>query len=193
VKSRTAEVHQRVEAGLNLLDAELTTRRLFAVSERLESFWAGTAESIDRWALADPEQADRLQWGRRRRAASPQVAGHTDPAPSIFATVTTAEVLGWMYVREGSTLGGAVIEAHARKLLGNCGLPSFAPYAEGPQPMWRDYLSAQREWMRGDGARVEQVAAAAVATFTALERWLSPLFLVPVMPDVVAAMSNDGN
>jgi heme oxygenase len=177
LKSRTCEVHRRVEAGLNLLDADLRLERLMSVVRRLDAFWAGTVPAVDACLSATPELAERLDWQRRRRGEQAAFGTAASIAPAVFASITTADVLGWLYVREGSTLGGAVIESHVSGLAGKALLSSFAPYAEGPQPMWRSYLSALEEWTAGDDLRVELVAQAALSTFSSLEEWLSSVFV----------------
>jgi heme oxygenase len=181
--TRTRDVHSRVECGLNLTAGNVTVPRLGAVVARLDTFWSGTEPAIEDWALRQPEQAAALNWPRRRaRLVSADLAflgGERDgaPAPTVFESAGTADVLGWLYVREGSTLGGAVINAQLRDLLGGRSLRSFSPYAEGPQPLWRSYLAELDRWVGSNAARENQVTSAAVSTFVALERWLAPLLL----------------
>lgn len=88
----------------------------------------------------------------------------------------TAEVLGWLYVTEGSTLGGAIIARRLPPLVAPLGVPAFLrPYPEGPGPMWQSYLAHLDEWVGADASRAERVVAAAVSTFDALEAWVRPL------------------
>jgi heme oxygenase len=183
LRTRTDHVHGRVETGLGLSGESLTRARLLSVGQRLDSFWAGTEPSVDHWFATNVDWSGRLQWVRRRRGSA-WMSDSTFPkrqnAPAVFATVGIADVLGWLYVREGSTLGGAVIEAHANTTLGRSRLRSFAPYDEGPQPMWRAYLAILEEWSGADATRAELVASAALKTFGALEDWLLPVFVQTV-------------
>jgi heme oxygenase len=95
----------------------------------------------------------------------------------LSAEPDTSEVLGWLYVSEGSTLGGAVIDRTLRALPegAQLRLRTFTPYLEGPGPMWRDYLEFLSAWVGDDASRADQVVAAAEHTFDSLERWLTPL------------------
>lgn len=155
------------------------------VLARLGGFWASEEARLDDWFTAHPDTAERLQWDRRARlvrvradldvlaAACGVPAPALDAAPPVFADIDEAAVLGWLYVTEGSTLGGAVIDRVLRDAGFPCRLRTFAPYAEGPQPMWRAYLAHLESWTAGSAARVELVVGAGVSTFAALERWLA--------------------
>jgi heme oxygenase len=159
------------------------------VLEHFLGFWSATEPVIDHWAAANPISAETLRWSRRRRAdllrqdvaalADHLGATSTDVAAATPVIVECDEsaVLGWLYVSEGSTLGGAVIDRMLRPLLSRSGLTlqSFTPYAEGPGPMWRQYLDALEAWTRDDHDRTEQVVDAGVRTFGALEAWVAPL------------------
>jgi heme oxygenase len=189
LKERTADLHNRVETGLDLVDPGLDLVRLNAVLEHFHGFWSATEPVIDRWATANLAMAKALQWPRRRRTDLLRhdlaaLAGHVgvattevlDTAP-VFVECDDAAVLGWLYVSEGSTLGGAVIDRMLRPLIGRSGLRlrSFTPYDEGPGPMWRQYLAALEAWTGDDPDRTERVVDAGVQTFAALESWLAPL------------------
>ncbi len=188
LKHRTAGTHERVEAVLGLLDAQLSVERLREVLSRFAGFWQGTERVIDEWAERAPVPAGQLRWTRRRRrevlrndllrlGLSVRDLNELPEAPSVFTVPDTSEVLGWLYVSEGSTLGGAVIDRTLRALPegAQLRLRTFTPYLEGPGPMWRDYLAFLAEWVDDDGPRADHVVAAAEHTFNSLERWLTPL------------------
>ena len=192
LRQRTAATHARVEDGLALLDPALTPARLRTVLERFYGFWSATEPAVDRWALANPDLASSLDWPRRRRTGALHAdlvrLGTSDgevsalpSAPAVFGgagAVGTAEVLGWLYVSEGSTLGGAVITRYltTRGTLDDAApLCTFTPYAEGPAPMWRSYLTCAGEYVGDDPTRADAVVHAAGTTFDALATWLAPL------------------
>jgi heme oxygenase len=188
LKHRTAGTHERVEATLGLLDPQLSAARLRDVLSRFAGFWQGTERVIDEWAERAPVPAEHLRWTRRRRrevlrndllrlGLTVRDLNELPEAPSVFIAPDTSEVLGWLYVSEGSTLGGAVIDRTLRALPEGAALRlrTFAPYLEGPGPMWRDYLAYLCAWVGDDGLRADQVVAAAEHTFDSLERWLTPL------------------
>jgi heme oxygenase len=190
LRERTAATHERVEAGLNLLDPALSATRLREVLARFAGFWHSTEQVVEQWAQSHPDAAAALSWRRRRRseilrqdlmslgmtgcaiAALPQ-------APDAFVphAATEAQVLGWLYVSEGSTLGGAVIDRAGQHRPGSplTTVRTFRPYVEGPGPMWRSYLDYLHGWVGDDPVRGNAVVAAGQTSFAALEQWLAPI------------------
>lgn len=185
LRQRTQATHEQVEADLDLLAPSLTPARLRAVLVRFESFWRPGERLLAPWAEGSPGLSADLQWTRRCRAehlAADVLAlgGRPDPvaAPTPLAEPTTdADALGWYYVSEGSSLGGAVISRRLAPMIAGLGvaLSSFVPYAEGPGPMWRQYRQVLDTWVGEDDVRAHAVAAAAAATFAALAAWVRPL------------------
>ncbi|MBE7188218.1 biliverdin-producing heme oxygenase [Jatrophihabitans endophyticus] len=183
LKQQTADSHRRVEQQLDLARS-ITPARMLDVLQRLGGFWAAEEPHLHAWFAAHPAAAEALQWSRRARLAAVRAdlvavsaaAGVPTPelvaAPRVFTDLDEAAVLGWLYVTEGSTLGGAVIDRMLRDAGFPCRLGTFAAYPEGPQPMWRAYLAHLEAWTSASDARVELVVAAGVTTFAALEQWV---------------------
>jgi heme oxygenase len=185
LEERTSDVHHRIEKMLDLAGPDLSTDRLRQVLERFAGFWQGSERSLDDWAAGEPALAARLSWSRRRRGevlrtdllrlgATVRQITALPEAPPVFTVVDSAAALGWLYVSERATLGGTVIDV---ALQGRAGLHlrSFAPYLEGPGPMWRSYLRCLRDWVADDDERLEDVVVAAERTFAAVEQWLGAL------------------
>lgn len=155
-----------------------------ATIQHFEAFWR-VNEPVLGAALVDaPELSLAVDWSRRVRAsvqasdlaalgAAPLAVG---PVP-VFASPTPADVLGWLYVSEGSSLGGAVIDRWLRAPHPGLRLRSFTPYPEGPGPMWRAYLRALGAWVGDDPGRTRAVVDAGSAVFDALASWLEPMFV----------------
>jgi heme oxygenase len=191
LKQQTASIHEQVETCLGLLDPRLSPSRLGVVLARFAGFWHVAERPIDEWASEHPEAALALNWPRRRRGTAlrhdllrlglgtGELAAPALPAPPFRASCPTdAEVLGWLYVSEGSTLGGAVIDRTLRSQPGGAplaGLHTFSPYPEGPGPMWRAYLDYLQQWVGDDAGRRDAVVDAGQACFAALADWLAPL------------------
>jgi heme oxygenase len=187
LKQHTREMHERVEASLGLLDPGLSVAALRDRLARLSGFWTGTERTVDGWAFEHPVAAVQLHWPRRRRGEilrhdllrlgmSRAAIGDLPSAPTAFAPgpVTDADVLGWLYVAEGSTLGGAVIDRTRAPGSPMARVRAFRPYSEGPGPMWREYLGYLRAWVGDDADRRDAVLAAGEASFRALADWLAP-------------------
>ena len=83
-----------------------------------------------------------------------------------------AEALGSLYVMEGSTLGGRVIERNVERCLGldaRHGCTYFAGYGTHTGAMWRSFLARLDQVPAADA---EQVADGATETFERLAWWL---------------------
>jgi heme oxygenase (biliverdin-IX-beta and delta-forming) len=179
LRRQTRPSHTRVETKLDLLDPGLDTETLRSAVACLHSFWLGAEAGVASWAREHPALAARLDWSRRRRAdllaADLRLLGGIPAASAVVWTShpTTADVLGWLYVAEGSTLGGAVIARHLRAIpaVRDRPLRSFTPYTEGPGPMWRAYLVELAEWTGVDEGRISAVVLAGVRIFDALDAW----------------------
>ena len=190
LRQNTLLLHNDVETHLNLLDPGLSAERLRKVLLRFYGFWAANEPPIEQWSVAYPATASGLQWRRRRRTGLfaddlvtmgiSRRSHETVPrSPPVFEHIDHAAVLGWLYVAEGSTLGGAIIDRHLRNTAGLAAinLHCFAPYDGGPGAMWLAYRSALQDFAFEDVGRTAAVVRAAVATFEALNRWLIPLDL----------------
>jgi heme oxygenase len=108
---------------------------------------------------------ERAGVGARARARLPRLR-----APALR---TLGEVLGVMYVVEGSTLGGRAIHKECRRLgLDPAGLSFFDVYGAETGPLWRRFCAV----LQAHGGVAEtsrQASRAAVETFRAAESWLT--------------------
>jgi heme oxygenase (biliverdin-IX-beta and delta-forming) len=198
LRVRTATTHRAVEDTLALTDPDLTVERLAAVLTRLAGFWWPVEDLLDDWAGAgsrpdagDDRPADlaaALEWPARRRGAllRADLAGlaacgvpGTDVVRAAPFTdrLDDAGALGWLYVAEGSTLGGAVLDRQLRPLLGahDLSVSFFTPYPEGPGPRWKAYQQVLTTWVDGRDDRRRAVVDAADRAFAALAGWVQPL------------------
>jgi heme oxygenase len=188
LRSSTAVPHQRVEACLDLTDPALTVQRLRAVVVRLGAFFDAAQGGLDAWALTWQLDAAALQWPRRRRLglfrADAAGLGATSveqgvSLPALPAVAGTAQALGRLYVLEGSSLGGRVINrafaqrAHGDPLMG-VRLSGLDPYGDATGAMWHGLREFTTTWAGSDQRRSE-VVQAAVTTFSALDAWCAPL------------------
>ncbi|PRY51269.1 heme oxygenase [Geodermatophilus tzadiensis] len=181
LRTATAEEHDRVETTLDLMDPHLDRDRLVGALGRLHAFWLVAEAGLDAWARRRPGDAVALQWDRRRRAglyAADLRALGADPEgaperPELPEVRDTDEALGRLYVLEGSTLGGTVIDRHLATLPGLAGGPRlrcFSPYGADTGAMWHTFRRVTREHVAADGD-AGRVVAAARATFAVLADW----------------------
>jgi heme oxygenase len=187
MRTATAADHGRVEAVLDLLDPALDQDRLVRAMCALHGFWSAAEDGLARWADRCPDDAARVDWPQRRRAslfeADLRALGATpgQERPALPEVRNTDEALGRMYVLEGATLGGSLIDRHLRRLpaLAGVRLTAFSPYGARTGAMWHAYRRATRAQAAGAGD-ADRVVRAASETFDALAHWIDARQRVPV-------------
>ncbi len=136
---------------------------------------------MDEWAAVHPRTAQDLAWSQRRRRRLFEQdllalgGGPLRPGPVLPGVPTTAAALGRLYVLEGSSLGGQVINASLAARDGALSvvrLRGLSPYGDRTGAMWRDYRRIVATWPVEDA---DVVVASAVETFVGLEAWVAPL------------------
>ena len=180
LRTATAADHTRVETALDLLDPDLTVARLRDTVGRLHAFWVAAERGLDAWAAREPHEAAAIGWHRRRRAglfaADLTALGGRGaaPAPGLPPVADTAGALGRLYVLEGSTLGGRIIDRHLATVPALTGVRvrAFSPYGHDTGRMWHAVRAAVRQHAAEHGS-AERMVAAAVDTFAGLAAWCS--------------------
>jgi heme oxygenase (biliverdin-IX-beta and delta-forming) len=179
LKDETAAAHDRLDARLDLLAGR---DRYAAALTRFWGFYAGAEPMLDAWHA----DAALLDWPERRKLG----ALHSD---LLALGLTPAEIdalpvrrfagapgvgtgLGWLYVLEGATLGGAVIARHLRRrqVVPPSALTFHTLYGAELGSRWRAFHTALARWVGNDGARGDVVVAGALTTFAAFEEWCVP-------------------
>ena len=172
----TRAAHDQLEGTLGLLDDRLDLEAYRTVIERFYGFWRNweprMAILFQDAAFLDPRrrvhllQADLAALGLSAQAVAMLP---TCPLPLLRNGV---EALGSLYVMEGSTLGGRVIERNVERCLGlnaQHGCTYFAGYGTHTGAMWRQLLARLDQAPAADAA---QVTDGATATFERLAWWL---------------------
>jgi len=172
----TRPAHDKLEGTLGLLDERLNLEAYRKVIERFYGFWRNwepqVAALYRNAAFLDPRrrlhllQADLAALGLSARAVAMLPVC---PAPVLH---NAAEALGPLYVMEGSTLGGRIIERNVERCLGlngQDGCSYFAGYGARTGSMWRSFLTRLDQ---APAADAEQIADGATATFERLAWWL---------------------
>jgi heme oxygenase len=178
LRAHTKSAHQRLEAGLDLLDETLSREDYLEVLKSFYGFWRSwqplCAALIADDGLTRPRnrlpllQQDLLALGLSEAELT------TLPACPPPGLANAGQALGSLYVMEGSTLGGRVIAKSLAQRFGlgpTNGAAYFAGYGEHKTaPMWRlflDYLE------RAPAASGPDIIAGADLTFTALREWVA--------------------
>jgi heme oxygenase (biliverdin-IX-beta and delta-forming) len=179
LRTETAAAHRSVEDALDLLSPQLTRTRLVDVLRRMHGFWRAAEAGLDGWALAEPADAERVQWSRRRRSPlfaadlAALGAGPDAVVPQLPPVPDTDAALGRLYVLEGSSLGGVFIDRHLAtlpQLAGAGRLAAFSPYGERTGAMWHAFRTVTRARVAA-GGDAGRLVGAARQTFGALAAW----------------------
>jgi heme oxygenase len=181
LKRETAGLHKRLEAQLGLIEPEFSIQRYLRVLEIFYGFYAPVEASLVRLTAAGPPlgfplrarseliESDLLALGlfRHELAELPRCTN----LPRLSCP---EDLAGCLYVLEGACLGGQVIAPTLRQRLGvdkGSGASFFVGDAEATSARWILVLTWLDALVRA-GARSEEIAASACATFLTLARWV---------------------
>jgi len=154
LRSETADLHGATEATVGIPDAVRTVDDYAMLLRSSRSFYAGAADALAdaRWRQPWTRLGVRLEAHTRLALIDDDLAalGQTKPAipPHRLASGSFAEVLGLLYVVEGSALGGHLIAPAIVAAIGP--VPTSFYLGRGrdhPRP-WRRVLSALAEFDR---------------------------------------------
>lgn len=177
LRRSTAAAHAHLEDRLQVFD-RLASEGAAPLLGRFYGLHRPVEQALERWAVRMPE----LELHRRRKAGALErdleragvraAARARLPRLSAPPLRTAGQVLGVMYVLEGSTLGGRAIHKECRRRgLDPAGLSFFDVYGADTGPLWRSFCDLLQT--HGGGSETaRQAASAAVAMFVAAESWL---------------------
>ena len=181
LKRETAELHQRLEAQLGLLEPDLSIHRYQRVLRTLYGFYAPVEDSLVRLTAARPPLGFPLRARCELIASDLHVLGMDRrelaglPRCIDLPPLSCREDLaGCLYVLEGACLGGQVIAPALHQQLGlakGSGASFFIGDAEATSSRWILFLT----WLDGlarAGARSEGIVDSACATFLTFARWV---------------------
>jgi len=188
LREATAPAHRRLEAALDLSAANLRRDRLIALLGRFHGFHAGWEPALRRVvpaSIAGPRLKLSLLQDDLRRLGLDETTLRALPVCADTAVLCASEAAaaGSLYVLEGSTLGGQILQRSLRThdWYPAEGLRYWNPYGAHTGQRWHEtvsYLEA-RPARQGD-----ETVNAAVSTFVLLESWL--LAGLPARADVPA-------
>ena len=176
LRAATRPAHDRLEGSLGLLDEWLDQDAYKQVLERFYGFWRGwepqVAALLQDGAFLEPRRRTHLLRADLAALGSSACAVAALPACPPPLLRDAAGALGSLYVMEGSTLGGRVIQRNVERRLGldgRSGCAYFAGYGASTGAMWRSFLLRLDQ---APAADAERIAAGATATFERLAGWL---------------------
>ncbi|HEY0760400.1 MAG TPA: biliverdin-producing heme oxygenase [Acidisarcina sp.] len=215
LREATAADHTSVEDSVPLMGADLTLdtylsvmRRMYGIVVAWEEYAAARAPSWMQPMLAERSRRQLLEEDLRFFGVQPgrQLTGGVPAGPADVALPglalpglalagfeTESQLLGAMYVMEGSRLGGLHIARHVESVLGltpGRGDSYFRGRAEGTGAMWKEFLDVLRT--RVPEAQADQAIFAARAMFRAFGEWMrgtDPPLPAAAHPDLLAEVA----
>lgn len=180
LRESTHATHVGLERSLDLLNPELQLTDYQTLLARFYGYYQPLEFAMN-VALTNSEPD--LMNGRWKCAALAADLRHLGMSATELERLTLAEqtpslsciaeVVGAMYVTEGSTLGGLVLTRHFSERFGltpERGLAFFNVYGERTGDLWQAYLSRLPTF---DNSDADLVVNAAMSTFESLAAWLT--------------------
>lgn len=185
LRLHTRPYHEKIERNplLSSLTApELAQKKYVSILKRFYGFFRPMEESL----IRECGQSD-FQKVIERRCKTPLLQkdlayfeGDSGGAYAIPVCTnlprldTRAKQLGFLYVSEGSTLGGQVITKALKSSIGisvNQGGAFFDGYGPQTRAMWEETCRIIVEGADALGSKRSQIVSAAVETFDKLHKW----------------------
>ena len=180
LRSETRPHHDAIETAINLTSATLTLGSYRHTLARFHGFYRPLEvgmQAAGGWA--DHGFAVGARWKTSLLEADLRSLGVNDPAALPVCTdlpphANLAAAFGCLYVLEGATLGGQIINRALEKSLGitpQAGSAFFHGYGERTGTMWRAFRAALTAFAVTPCDQ-DEVVEAAKDTFSKLHRWV---------------------
>lgn len=182
LRTQTRQQHDRIEKSLDLTNGAETVDEYRNLLERFFGFYAPTeplAAAIAafegvRFDFAPRLKTPHLQTDLLARGLSVEQIAQLPICKNLPVIETPAQFFGYLYVAEGSTLGGQIISRHFAQKLDiseeNGGM-FFQAYGAQTGAMWRGFQTAITDFAE-DGTHEDEIIAAAIETFEKLQIWM---------------------
>jgi heme oxygenase len=187
LRAATAADHAAIEAALDVMRPDLTLPRYIALLARFYGFyepWEAAAGRIDATAavVAERRKVPMLERDLQALGFSVETMAALPRCATLPSLQNEYEVLGSMYVIEGSTLGGQHVARHVRATLPlppGVGIAFFSSYGERVGARWREFQGhLRRAAHTGDNL----ILRSGCETFRLLHNWLLHLQTAPPPP-----------
>ncbi|QJC53145.1 biliverdin-producing heme oxygenase [Paenibacillus albicereus] len=183
LRQETAEQHERMEENRYARGIMAGSLDRAGYRRYLELFYGFIRPAEERIYPDAQLQAQGLDEGARRKAPllerdlqalglGADEIGRLPRCGELPDLSTPARKLGYLYVLEGSTLGGQIISRKLAASLGlepDSGLRYFHAYGDDTRSRWLEMRSLIQQGSQG---QEDETVAAARETFALLERWV---------------------
>jgi heme oxygenase len=176
LRRETASDHEAVEGSIPLMAEDLDTDRYVAVLKQLYGIVVAWEELL---ADISPDWLQEIRIPRRRQGmlrddlAYFGIEAAPQPTPTLPPIRSLTELLGAMYVMEGSTLGGQLIARHVERVLHlepGIGDAYFRSHGDKTGTMWKEFCEVLRR--RIPDAEARDAVFSAKKMFQAFGTWM---------------------
>lgn len=183
LRQETRQEHEAIEQALAFTDHSLTRKRYCQRIEQFYGFYAPIENLIrSRWAslalpnpthLALSVRLGKTPWLQQDLHHLQIQTADLPMCRELPPLETEAALAGCLYVLEGATLGGRIINQNIHAKLGvtpAAGGRFFHGYGEDTGKLWQ----AMRHWLVSRSACLQtedKIVTSATATFVSLRRW----------------------
>jgi heme oxygenase len=178
LRERTAHLHERVEAAVDVMQRVKTPESYAHLLARFLGFYRPLEPLLSEVPGLDLDARRKTPWLEADLAflgLSPEAISRLPDCDVGPHPVTLAETLGCLYVTEGSTLGGRFIARQVQGSLGleptRGGLTFFTCAGADIGARWKAFQTVCESSVTTPDQEREALAMAS-ATFEAFERWM---------------------
>lgn len=180
LKSATKISHDQLEKELDLLSPDVTLTDYKRILERFWGVYLPVENHIrnselknmyeGRWK-SDLLKDDLLKLGSAKKEIDEL------PLCEVFQRpMSLSEILGTLYVLEGSSLGALILTKHFHSkfnLRNLNGLSFFTGYEDKTLMMWKEWRALSENMAREKNLSSSAIVSQAINTFTELRNWLT--------------------
>lgn len=183
LKQGTQVHHHSIENAIPVMRDDLTPEAYLKILKRFYGFHKTFEENLRRYPalqmiVADFPQRQKLHLLKEDLAFLGVEEESQHRLPILLEGLpinSIAEVLGSMYVMEGSTLGGQLISKHLQDLFGmkpQLGASYYNAYGDRTGKMWQSFKNSLKAYVKTPEQKSDAVHGAQ-RTFTCLQNWMT--------------------
>lgn len=163
---RTLLLHQLMNASINMADYHLLLKKFHAYILPCEktirhSRWSSLLKNRDKTPLLINDLSSLGINNSRKKCLN------------LPPLITQEQILGYLYVIEGATLGGQILAKKLKKQLGvtdHCGAKYFNGYGNNSSVMWTEFCDIINQ---ANALQEQYILSSASITYTTLIDWMN--------------------
>lgn len=182
IRTATRAIHDDLERVFDAVEELASLEGKRRMLPRYALMYGRADDMIGRFLKADemvgfssPRRRLRLQADLEALGLQATVNSFAEPLIE-----TRAEAIGFLYVIEGSMLGGhMIVQSLLKRNTDMIGLAFLDPYGDATGEAWRRFRIALAEWLGDNDKMIAQAVSGAVKGFTFAFQCLAPESITP--------------